>query len=108
MILGILGNLATVVVILILSNKSMKSPTNIYLTNLAVADIFTLSLSKSQISEYFKDLANANLGMPSELFLMWRQYPWPFGEYACDAKIVISETFINASILIVVALTCER
>ena len=106
MILGILGNLATVVVIL--SNKSMKSPTNIYLTNLAVADIFTLSLSKSQISEYFKDLANANLGMPSELFLMWRQYPWPFGEYACDAKIVISETFINASILIVVALTCER
>ena len=46
--------------------------------------------------------------MPSELYLMWNQYPWPFGEYACDAKIVFSETVINASILIVVALTCER
>ena len=48
MILGILGNLATVVVIL--SNKYMKSPTNIYLTNLAIADIFTLSLSKGLLN----------------------------------------------------------
>ena len=47
MILGILGNLATVVVIL--SNKYMRSPTNIYLTNLAIADIFTLSLSKRRV-----------------------------------------------------------
>ena len=39
---------------------------------------------------------------------MWKQYPWPFGDIACDAKIVISETVINASILIIVALTCER
>ena len=46
LIVGILGNLATVVVIL--SNKAMRSPTNIYLTNLALADIFTLSLSKNQ------------------------------------------------------------
>ena len=47
-------------------------------------------------------------GMPSELYFMWKQYPWPFGDIACDAKIVISETVINASILIIVALTCER
>jgi hypothetical protein len=46
--------------------------------------------------------------MPSELYLMWRQYPWTFGEVACDAKIVITEAIIYASILTIVAFTGER
>ena len=69
----------------------MRSATNIYLTNLAMADIFTLLLS-----------------MPSELYHMWRQYPWIFGELACDVKIVVTEAVINASILTIVAFTYER
>ena len=89
MVVGIVGNLATCLVIA--NNRYMRSATNIYLTNLALADIFTLVLS-----------------MPSELYLMWRQYPWPFGELACDAKIVVTETVINASILTIVAFTYER
>ena len=46
--------------------------------------------------------------MPSELYLMWHQYPWTFGDFACDAKIVVTETIIYASILTVVAFSGER
>ena len=45
--------------------------------------------------------------MPSELYLMWRQYPWSFGDLACDAKIVVTEAIIYASILTIVAFSCE-
>ena len=41
----------------------MRTTTNIYLFNLAVADLATLLFA-----------------MPSELYLMWRQYPWTLGE----------------------------
>ena len=44
-VVGVLGNLATCIVII--NNQYMRSATNLYLTNLAVADIFTLlTLSK--------------------------------------------------------------
>ena len=44
-ILGILGNLATCLVII--KNEYMKTATNIYLLNLAVTDIATLSIGKN-------------------------------------------------------------
>ena len=31
------------------------------------------------------------------------QYPWTFGDFACDAKIVLTETVIYASLLTIVA-----
>ena len=43
--------------------RYMRTTTNIYLFNLAVADLATLLFA-----------------MPSELYLMWRQYPWTLGE----------------------------
>jgi hypothetical protein len=46
--------------------------------------------------------------MPGELYLMWRQYPWLFGEMACDIKIILTEGVIYASILTIVAFTIER
>ena len=46
--------------------------------------------------------------LPSELYLMWQQYPWPFGELACDARIVVTEAITYSSILTIVAFTCER
>ena len=46
--------------------------------------------------------------MPGELYLMWQQYPWPFGELACDIKITVTEGVIYASILTIVAFTIER
>ena len=61
LVLGVLGNLATCLVIV--KNEYMRTTTNIYLFNLAVTDLATLIFA-----------------MPSELYLMWRQYPWTFGE----------------------------
>ena len=46
--------------------------------------------------------------MPFELYLLWRQYPWDFGEFACDAKMLTAETVTYASILTIVAFTVER
>ena len=44
MVLGVMGNLATCLVIL--NNEYMRTPTNVYLLNLAIADIATLVISK--------------------------------------------------------------
>ena len=65
LVLGVLGNLATCLVII--KNEYMRTTTNIYLFNLALADLGTLVLA-----------------MPAELYLMWRQYPWTFGEVSSD------------------------
>lgn len=67
--LGVLGNLATCIVIL--RNEYMRTTTNIYLFNLAVADLLTLLFA-----------------MPIELYLMWRQYPWTLGE-VCIIQITV-------------------
>ena len=49
--------------LVIMKNEYMRTTTNIYLFNLAITDLATLLFA-----------------MPSELYLMWRQYPWTFGE----------------------------
>ena len=46
MVVGVLGNLATCLVIL--NNEYMRTATNVYLLNLAIADIATLVISKSR------------------------------------------------------------
>ena len=46
--------------------------------------------------------------MPFELYWLWRQYPWVFGEAICDAKMLTTETVTYASILTIVAFTVER
>ena len=46
--------------------------------------------------------------MPFELYWLWRQYPWVFGEAICDAKMLTTETVTYSSILTIVAFTVER
>ncbi len=46
--------------------------------------------------------------MPFELYLLWRQYPWDFGEVACDAKALTTETITYSSIFTILAFTVER
>ena len=46
--------------------------------------------------------------MPFELYLLWRQYPWVFGDVICDAKMLTSETVTYSSILTIVAFSVER
>ena len=74
--MGVLGNLATCLVIM--RNEYMRTTTNIYLLNLAVADLATLMFA-----------------MPVELYLMWRQYPWTLGEVRlnCTTKKSSLRTF---------------
>jgi len=55
-------------------------------------------------SKYFSVIT----AMPFELYLLWRQYPWVFGEVICDAKMVATETVTYSSILTIVAFTVER
>ena len=71
LVLGVLGNLATCLVII--KNEYMRTTTNIYLFNLALVDLGTLVLS-----------------MPAELYLMWRQYPWTFGEVISNISLHLS------------------
>ena len=46
--------------------------------------------------------------MPFELYLLWRQYPWDFGEVVCDAKVLTQETITYSSIFTILAFTVER
>ena len=88
-IVGFVGNVATIVVIV--KNEYMKTSTNVYLLNLAMTDMATLILA-----------------MPSELYLMWHQYPWLLGDTLCDLKSVIQEAITFASVLTIVAFSFER
>jgi hypothetical protein len=42
------------------------------------------------------------------VYQLWRQYPWVFGEFACNAKMLTMETVTYASIFTILAFTVER
>uniref|UniRef100_A0A3B4Z4D2 Neuromedin-U receptor 1-like n=1 Tax=Stegastes partitus TaxID=144197 RepID=A0A3B4Z4D2_9TELE len=88
-LVGVLGNLLTCAVIL--RYRVMQTPTNYYLLSLAVSDLLVLLL-----------------GMPLELYEMWQNYPFLFGEGGCYFKTFLFETVCFASILNVTALSVER
>ncbi|XP_059197555.1 neuromedin-U receptor 1 [Centropristis striata] len=88
-LVGVVGNLLTCTVIA--RNKVMWTPTNYYLFSLAVSDLLVLLL-----------------GMPLELYELWQNYPFLFGEAGCYFKTFIFETVCLASILNVTALSVER
>ncbi|CDQ56541.1 unnamed protein product [Oncorhynchus mykiss] len=88
-LLGVSGNLLTCTVIS--KHKKMCTPTNLYLFSLAVSDLLVL---------FF--------GMPLEIYDLWQNYPFPFGEGVCYFKIFLFETVCFASILNVTVLSVER
>ena len=65
-----------------LSTFIPRTATNKYLVNIAFADLATLLLA-----------------MPNELYHIWRQYPWTFGEFVCQFKTVLQEAINHVSIL---------
>ncbi|CAG0895467.1 unnamed protein product [Cyprideis torosa] len=88
-ITGMLGNICTCLVI---ARKTyMHTATNLYLLNLAVADMLTLLI-----------------GMPAHLYSSWNWYPWPYGNTVCKLKGIFVEAPAFASILTIVAFTTER
>lgn len=46
--------------------------------------------------------------MPFEVYLLWNQYPWNFGHFACDTKMLTTEAVTYSSIFTIVAFTVER
>ncbi|CAG0897824.1 unnamed protein product [Cyprideis torosa] len=54
------------------------------------------------------DLVFLVVGLPEELFLLWRRYPYIFGETFCVLRGLIAETSTNASVLTIAAFTVER
>ncbi|KAM9813881.1 neuromedin-U receptor 2 [Neosynchiropus ocellatus] len=86
---GLIGNLLTCAVIA--KHKKMRNPTNLYLLSLAVSDLLLLVF-----------------GMPLEIYDLWQNYPFPFGEAGCYFKTFLFETVCFASILNVTALSVER
>ncbi|XP_005997416.1 neuromedin-U receptor 1 isoform X2 [Latimeria chalumnae] len=88
-VIGAFGNILTCTVII--KNKIMRTPTNYYLFSLAISDLLVLLL-----------------GMPLEIYEMWRNYPFLFGKGGCYFKTLLFETVCFASILNVTALSMER
>ncbi|XP_067897577.1 neuromedin-U receptor 1 [Heterodontus francisci] len=88
-VVGALGNALTCIVIA--KHKVMRTPTNYYLFSLAISDLLVLIL-----------------GMPLELYEMWRNYPFLLGQAGCHFKTFLFETVCFASILNVTALSVER
>ncbi|KAM4687183.1 neuromedin-U receptor 1-like [Rhinophrynus dorsalis] len=86
---GVAGNLLTCTVIA--KHRKMRTPTNLYLFSLAISDLMVLIF-----------------GMPLEMYEMWQNYPFPFGEGGCYFKTFLFETVCFASVLNVTALSVER
>ncbi|XP_054426619.1 neuromedin-U receptor 1 [Pteronotus mesoamericanus] len=88
-VVGTLGNGLTCTVIL--RYRTMRTPTNYYLFSLAVSDLLVLLV-----------------GLPLELYEMWRNYPFLLGAGGCYFRTLLFETVCLASVLNVTALSVER
>lgn len=86
---GLIGNISTCVVIA--RNKSMHTATNYYLFSLAVSDLLLLVF-----------------GLPPEMYYIWSNFPYIFGEAFCIIQSFASETSTNATVLTITAFTIER
>lgn len=88
LILSLVGNFCTCTVIV--RNRSMRTPTNCYLFNLAVADLLTA------------------LCVPIEIYIIWMPDYFPIGEIGCRIHFVIWDCLSNCSVLTIFAFTVER
>ncbi|CAN8196038.1 unnamed protein product [Coccothraustes coccothraustes] len=87
-VLGVAGNVLTVLVIR--SCRDMKTTTNLYLGSMAVSDLLIL------------------MGLPFDLYRLWRSRPWIFGQLLCRLSHYLSEGCTYCTILHITALTVER
>ncbi|NWQ77848.1 MTLR protein, partial [Columbina picui] len=87
-VVGVAGNVLTVLVIR--GYRDMKTTTNLYLGSMAVSDLLIL------------------LGLPFDLYRLWRSRPWIFGQLLCRLSHYLSEGCTYCTILHISALTVER
>ncbi|XP_013142599.1 PREDICTED: neuromedin-U receptor 2-like isoform X2 [Papilio polytes] len=82
------GNISTCAVIV--RNRSMRTPTNYYLFNLAVVDLVTA------------------LCIPFEIYILWKPQYFPIGEIGCRIHFIVWDCLSNCSVLTIFAFTIER
>lgn len=89
LVAGLIGNVVTCVVIV--RNRYMHTATNYYLFSLSCSDLLLLVL-----------------GLPVEIYQIWRRYPYAFNEAFCILRGFSSEASTNSSVLTITAFTVER
>ena len=72
------------------SKNNFRTATNVYLLNVAMADLAILVLA-----------------LPNELYHLWQHYPWRLGDFACDVKVVVQEAITYVSILTILGIGSE-
>ncbi|KAL2770250.1 motilin receptor, partial [Daubentonia madagascariensis] len=85
---GVCGNVVTV--LLIGRYRDMRTTTNLYLGSMAVSDLLIL------------------LGLPFDLYRLWRSRPWVFGPLLCRLSLYVGEGCTYATLLHMTALSVER
>ncbi|XP_003801866.1 motilin receptor [Otolemur garnettii] len=85
---GVSGNAVTV--LLIARCRDLRTTTDLYLGSMAVSDLLIL------------------LGLPFDLYRLWRSRPWVFGPLLCRLSLYLGEGCTYASLLHVTALSAER
>lgn len=88
MVISLIGNVCTCAVIA--RDKSMRTPTNCYLLNLAITDLMTA------------------LFVPIEIYIIWVPDFYPLGEEGCRIHFLLWELFSNCGVLTILAFTIER
>ncbi|XP_060115391.1 motilin receptor [Heteronotia binoei] len=89
LVLGVVGNVLTVMVMG--RCRELRNTTSLYLGSLAVSDLLLLLL-----------------GLPLDLYRLWRSRPWVLGSVMCSVWHWSSEACAYCSVLHLTALTAER
>ncbi|KAM4663395.1 growth hormone secretagogue receptor type 1-like [Discoglossus pictus] len=87
-LVGVIGNFITILIFR--RYKDMRSTVNMYLSSMAVSDILIF------------------LGMPSDLYRIWKYKPYIFGDFACKFLVYVSETCTYCTILHITTVSVER
>ncbi|XP_067879921.1 growth hormone secretagogue receptor type 1-like [Heterodontus francisci] len=85
---GVVGNVITI--LLVSRYKEMKTTTNLYLSSMALSDLLIF------------------LGMPLDLYKIWKHRPWSLGQLLCKLPQFVSEGCTYSSALHITALSVER
>lgn len=88
MAMSLVGNTCTCIVIA--KEKSMRTPTNAYLFNVALIDLFITFL------------------IPIELWTLWSPHYYPFGEIGCHIHLSMVYALCEASAMTISSFTIER
>ncbi|CAG9579729.1 unnamed protein product [Danaus chrysippus] len=88
LLLAVIGN--TLVIWIVLAHRRMRTVTNCFLVNLAVADLLMATLN----------------GAPNFVFLVTAH--WPFGSVTCTASNFTANLTVSAGVFTLVAITVDR